>query len=135
MQIIPYLNFDGTCAEAFRFYHDCLGGELDVRKHGDQPMEGLGPEWMDRVLHARLDVGGQVLMASDTGPGEPATPAGFAVALQLADPADAERVFGALSDGGTITLPIQETPWSPRFGMFTDRYGVPWMVNCTGGEG
>lgn len=131
MQMIPYLNFDGRCAEAFRFYARVLGGRLDVQTHGDSPIaDQVPPETHDRVLHARLDVGGAVLMGSDAPPGEDVRPQDVWVSLQLDEPADAERIFAALADGGTITMAIDRTFWAERFGMLVDRFGIPWMVNA-----
>lgn len=130
MELIPYLNFDGRCAEAFRFYHSVLGGTLEVMTFRDSPMAGeLSPEWLDRVMHARLAVGEAVLMASDTPPGQYAAPQGFAVTINVEDAAEAERIFRALAEGGTITMPLEKTFWAERFGMLVDRFGVPWIVN------
>ena len=81
-----------------------------------------------KVIHARLVVGDAVLMASD-GP-EAEVRKGFAVALQVDTPADVDRLFNALSEGGTVTMPAGETFFSKRFGMLTDRFGTPWMINC-----
>jgi PhnB protein len=131
MQIVPYLNFDGTCAQAFRFYEACLGGELSIQTHGGSPIAGEVPEqWHDRVLHARLDVGDHVLMGSDTPPDYDVPPAGFSVSLQVQDPAEAERLFTALSEGGEVRMEMQKTFWAERFGMLVDRFGIPWMVNA-----
>jgi PhnB protein len=131
MQIQAYLNFDGRCREAFTFYQQVLGGQLTMETHGESPMrEQTPPQWHDRILHARLVVGDQELMGSDSPPDRHATPQGFAVSLNLADLGEAERIFAALSAGGSVQMPLQETFWANRFGMCTDRFGVPWMVNC-----
>jgi PhnB protein len=134
MQLIAYLNFDGTCAEAFQFYERCLGGKIvRMQTHADSPMaDQVTPEWGDRIIHARLVAGDAVLMGSDTPPQSPRKPHGFAVAVQTADPAEAERVFHALAEGAAVQMPIQETFWAVRFGMLVDRFGTPWMVNCEG---
>jgi PhnB protein len=134
MQIVPYLNFDGTCAEAFRRYAEILGGELSIQTHGESPIAGEVPEsWHGRVLHARLDIGDHLLMASDTPPDYDQPPAGFSVSLQIPDPAEAERIFAALAEGGEMRMEMQETFWAKRFGMCMDRWGIPWMVNCLQG--
>jgi PhnB protein len=131
MQLTPYLNFDRQCAEAFRFYHQVLGGELRVQTHGESPMkEHTPPDWHDAVLHARLETDGAVLMGSDLPPNETARPQGFAIAIGVTDPDEADRIFAGLADGATVTMPIAATFWARRFGMLTDRYGIPWMVNC-----
>ncbi|HLU24622.1 MAG TPA: VOC family protein [Longimicrobiales bacterium] len=130
MRLIPYLNFDGTCAEAFRFYERVLGGQAQIMRMGDTPMApDLPPEVHDRIMHAYLEAGGAVLMGSDTPLGQSVKPEGLAVALTTEDPAEAERIFNELADGGTITMPIQQTFWAQRFGMLVDRYGIPWLIN------
>jgi len=88
------------------------------------------PEWKDRVMHAALKVNGNVLMGADVPPDSYKQPTGFAVAIQLEDAAEAERIFGALAEKGTVTLALQQTFWAERFGMLVDRFGIPWMINC-----
>lgn len=132
MRMTPYLNFDGQCAEAFRFYERVLGGKIEaMMTHGESPIAGqVPPEWHDRILHARLTVGNQVLMGSDAPPEYYQKPQGLYVSLQIDNPADAERIFRALAENGTVTMPLQKTFWAGRFGMLIDRFGTPWMVNC-----
>lgn len=132
MKIITYLNFDGTTEEAFRFYERALGGKIVAMiPHAGTPAESfIAPEHAHRIMHARLEVGDQTLMASDTQPNNSPKPQGFAVSINVKDPDEATRIFTALSEGASITMPIQETFWSPRFGMLTDRFGIPWMLNC-----
>jgi len=133
MRFTPYLSFDRQCEEAFRFYHETLGGELThLLKNGETPYaDQLPADFQDAIMHARLVVGDAVLMGADAPPGSAAQrPAGFCVNLWLDDAAEAERVFGALSAGGNVQMPIAETFWAERFGMFIDRFGIPWMVNC-----
>lgn len=134
MRIIPYLNFDGGCREAMTFYHRVLGGEItDMIAHADFPMEGNdpSPEWQDKILHARLVVGDFELMGSDCPPDSYTPPGNMYVSLHPDTPADAERIYHALEDGAkTIEMPISEVPWAQRFGVLTDRYGIPWMINC-----
>lgn len=135
MQVNPYLNFDGQCEEAFRFYEQVLGGKIEaMMTHGESPIAGEVPsEWHDRILHARLVVGDQVLMASDSPPEYYQKPQGLYVSLHVEDPAEAERIFRALAEGGTVTMPFQKTFWAAGgFGMLTDRFGTPWMINCEG---
>jgi PhnB protein len=132
MQVNPYLLFNGTCEEAFKFYEKCLGGKIDaMMKHGGSPMEAkTPPEWLDKILHARMTVDGSALMGSDAPPTHYSKPQGYSVSISLKNPADGERIFKALSEGGTVTMPFQKTFWSPGFGMLTDRFGIPWMINC-----
>lgn len=130
MKIAPYLVFDGNCGEAFRFYHELLGGELDLMTFGDSPMADATPaEQRDRVMHVALTAGGQLLMGSDSPPGRFDRPQGIHVSLMVDGPEEAERVFKALEKGGTVTMPLEKTFWAERFGMVTDRFGIPWMVN------
>ena len=81
-------------------------------------------------MHIALKAGNSVLMGSDAPPDRFKAPQGFSVNIAVDEPADAERIFAALSDGAKIGMPIQQTFWAARFGMLVDRYGVPWMINC-----
>lgn len=131
MELSPYLNFNGQCADAFRFYQECLGGELSMQTHGDTPMKDqVPPEWRDKIIHARLVVDGMALMGSDAPPPHFAKPQGMSVSIGVADPAEGERIFKALADQGTVTMPYSKTFWAAGFGMLVDRFGTPWMVNC-----
>jgi PhnB protein len=132
MQLNAYLNFNGQCEAAFKFYEKCLGGKIDaMARFEDMPENGgVSPEWRSKIMHAQLSAGGTVLMGSDAPDDRYQTPQGFSVSLQTSDPAEADRVFNALSENGAVGLPMQETPWAFRFGMLVDRYGIPWMVNC-----
>ncbi len=135
MTIETYLMFKGDCREAFEFYHSVLGGTIEAMfPYGDSPTDAqVSDEWKSKIMHARMVIDGQAIMASDAPPGRQDTPAGFNVSLSVASVAEAERVFAGLSEGAQrITMPLGETFWAKRFGMFTDRFGVPWMVN--GGE-
>ena len=132
MQLSPYLNFNGQCEAAFKFYERVLGGKIEamITFAGTPAEEHAPPELRNKILHARLIVGGDALMGSDAPPDRHETPKGFSVSLQIDDPADAERIFHALAENGIVQLPIQETFWADRFGMLVDQFGVPWMVNC-----
>jgi PhnB protein len=129
--VSAYLLFDGRGEEAVRFYERCLGAKAEVARYAGTPAEAhVPPEWRDKVLHARLAVGGSDLMASDAPPDRYQKPQGFSVAVQTKDPAEAERVFQALSEGGRVEMPMQQTFWAARFGSLVDRFGVKWMINC-----
>lgn len=132
MRVNPYLLFNGRCQEAFTFYAECLGGKIEAMlPHAGTPAEGhVPPEWREKIRHARLSLGEDVIMGSDAPPGHFEPPKGFSVAIQLSDPAEADRIFQRLSEGATVTMPIQQTFWATRFGMLVDRFGTPWMVNC-----
>jgi PhnB protein len=128
----PYLHFNGQCEEAFNFYARCLGGKVEgLFQFGSSPAASQVPEaWRSKVMHASLKFDDQVLMGTDAPPDRYQKPQGFSVSLSIKDPAMAERVFGELSQNGTVTMPMQETFWATRFGMCVDRFGIPWMVNC-----
>ena len=132
MQLNPYLSFDGRCEAAFKFYEKVLGGKIvAMMTFGETPMKDQMPaEWHGKIAHARLTVGDAVLMGGDPPPQHYQPPKGITVTLGTVDPAEAERVFEALSEGGMVTMPIAETFWARRFGMLTDRFGIPWMINC-----
>jgi PhnB protein len=132
MELNSYLSFDGQCEAAFKFYERCLGGKIvTMMNHEDSPIADQVPaEWGKRIMHARLTVSDSVLMGSDSPPEHYQEPKGFSVALQLKVPAEADRVFHALAENGTIQMPIQQTFWATRFGMLVDRFGIPWMINC-----
>ena len=132
MQINGYLLYKGQCKEAFSFYEKVLSGKITMMStHGESPMaDKVAPEWRDKIIHARLEIDGQVIMGSDAPPQHFQQPQGFSMSIGIPTPAEGERIFQALSEGGTVQMPFQKTFWSSGFGMFTDRYGIPWMVNC-----
>jgi PhnB protein len=128
MKTTAYLNFDGNCAEAFRFYAKTFPGEgLRIMTQGDMKKDAKAPE-KDWVIHAYLKVGDADLMASDTFNMGYTKPAGMHVALNVDTPAEAERIFKALSESGQITAPMAETFFAHKFGMVVDRFGTPWMI-------
>ena len=132
MQLNPYLTFNGQCEAAFKFYEKVFGGKIEaMMTFGSSPMaEQTPPEWRNKIMHARMTVGDQVLMASDAPPDRHEAMKGIMVTLGIDDPKEAERIFRALADKGTVQMPIQETFWAARFGMLTDQFGTPWMINC-----
>ncbi|MBI3786429.1 MAG: VOC family protein [Deltaproteobacteria bacterium] len=134
MKLNPYLTLDGQCEAAFTFYAQCLGGKIEMMlTFKDAPSaENIPAHWLDKIMHARLVLGDQVLMGSDSPPQFQEPMKGFSVSLAVDEPAEAERIFQALEKGGTVRMPMQQTFWAERFGMVTDRFGVPWMINCQG---
>ncbi len=134
MQFNPHLAFSGDCEEAFRFYQKCLGGEIvTMLPHEGTPAEEQVPlEWRKKILHASLRIGEQWLMGGDAPPDRYRQPQGFAIGIQTQDPAEAERIFKTLAEGGKVVMPFQPTFWAAAFGMLTDRFRIPWMVNCEG---
>ncbi len=132
MQINPYLSFNGNCETAFKLYEKVLGGQIvAMMPHAGSPMEAhVPPEWLPKIMHARLIVGDKVLMGSDAPPDCYEPMKGISVTLGIDDPEEADRVFHALAENGTVSMPIQETFWARRFGMLVDQFGTPWMINC-----
>lgn len=134
MQLHPYLNFDGKTEEAFTFYAEAIGGTLtEIHRFAGVPGMDLPPELQQRVMHVGLQLAdGQMLMASDTMPGmggEHVVGTNVSLSLHPASKEEADRVFAALSEGGTVTMPLADQFWGDYYGMLTDRFGVQWMVN------
>jgi len=123
-----HLNFNANARDAFDLYQRTFGGELSIFTYGDSPMRDRYPDRAGNVLHARLQIGDAALMGCDV-PEDYEAPRGFRISIQLSEKAEAERIFDALKDGGEVDMPLQETFWSPLFGMLTDRYGIGWMIN------
>jgi PhnB protein len=132
MQINPYLLFNGQCAAALKFYEKCLGAKVAFKiTNGESPMAKDTPkERLDQILHARFVVGDNVLMGSDAPPERYDQPKGFSISIGIDTPEEAERIFAALSENAKVHMPISETFWAQRFGMLTDQFGIPWMINC-----
>ncbi len=134
MNFNAYLSFDGRCEEAFQFYAKVLRGNITAMfPHEGTPAEAYVPaEWKKKIMHAALQWGNGTLMGADTPMGQYSKPVGICVniAVNKGDTGEADRIFAELSEGGSVQMPIQETFWAKRFGMFTDKFGIPWMINC-----
>jgi len=132
MHVNPYLTFNGNCKEAFEFYEKAFGTKITfLMKNGDSPMADQGPAgWNDKVLHVAIKIGETMVFGSDTLPAHYRTPAGMSVSVDVKTVPEAEQIFAALSEDALITMPLQEVFWAQRFGMLTDRFGTPWMLNC-----
>jgi PhnB protein len=132
MQMNPYLTFNRQCEAAFKFYEKCLGAKIVMMMmhEGTPAAEHVPAEWRNKILHARLQIGDQVVMGSDAPPDRYEQPKGFSVSVSVDDPAEADRIFGALAEQGTVRMAIQKTFWAIRFGTLVDRFGIPWMINC-----
>jgi PhnB protein len=128
----PHLSFDGECEAAFRYYAGHLGGKIEMlMTYGASPLAAQTPtEWHGRILHATLELGDQRITGGDSFPGQYRKPAGVSVMLNIDEPAEADRIFQALAEGGAVEMPIQATFWARRFGMVTDRFGIPFVINC-----
>lgn len=127
-----YLQFDGQCAEALRWYETALGAKvIATMPYRGSPMETQAPkEWLDRVMHAELELGGTAIMACDRMPGLPPAPMqGFSLSLHAPDGAAGKALFDTLAAGGSVSMPFGPVFWGGQFGMATDRFGTPWMVS------
>jgi PhnB protein len=127
MQLDIYVNYRGTCEQAFRFYEQHLGGRITgIVRHGEQPNPALAADWKDKVLHARIEIGGTVLMGADVAATEPMRSAYLTLSLDGEE--DAERVYALLADGGEIFMKMEKTPFANRFAMLRDKFGTSWML-------
>src|SRR5262245_27570906 len=119
MQMIPYVNFNGQCEAAFKFYQQHLGAQLGpIFRYAGSPMSGdVSADWQDKIMHGSVTIGGQVLMGSDVAPNRYQTPKGISLSLNVKTVSEAEHVFRELAKGGSITVPLEKTFWAVRFGM------------------
>ena len=131
MQINPYLFYDSNCEAAFKFYEKVLGGKIEMMLRNEQAPDSMptAPGREKKIMHARISINGEILMASDAPPDRFNKPQGFAVSVTVDDPVEAERKFKALSEGGTTNMPFGKTFFSKGFGMCIDQFGITWMVN------
>ena len=132
MAIEPYLFFNGRCEDAIEFYKKALGAEvlmlMRYKESPEPPPPGtVPPGWENKIMHTSLRIGNATVMVSD-GCSEGTNFQGFSLSLSVANEAEAEHAFTALSDGGQVRMPLTKTFWSPCFGMLADRFGVGWMV-------
>jgi PhnB protein len=127
--ITPYLTFNGNCRQAMTFYKDILGGDLELMDFASSPME-VPDEAKNYIMHAILTTNSFTLMASDTMPNQAVTngnSVSLSINCQSVD--EINHLFNSLSDGGEITMPLEDTFWGARFGMLTDKFGTCWMFN------
>jgi PhnB protein len=132
MKVSPYLNFNGQCEAAFKFYEKVLGGKITFSMTwAEMPgADQFPPDSQKLIMHTALSVGDETLMGADAPPDRYQEPKGINVSLHLKSISDGERIFKALAEKGNVTMPFQQTFWSPGFGMCVDQFGIPWMVNC-----
>ncbi len=128
----PYVSFNGNCEEAFNFYKDVFGTEIQgLMRWSDNPDCGQMPaDQQNQVMHTALPIGETVLMGSDSPMGPVERGNAYNIAIGSTDLAETQRIFTGLSDGGNVTMPLQKTFWGANFGMLTDKFGVSWMINC-----
>lgn len=126
--IIPYLNFNGNAAEALAFYSTALDGKVAFQQtFGEMAPD---PAFKDKIMHATFEAGELKFMVSDCPPGVSVTAGDqLSLSLNFTDLESIEKTFAALADGGTVTMPIQDTFWGARFAMTKDKFGVHWMFN------
>ena len=135
MQVQPYLYFNGRCEEAVEFYKKAIGAEVQMLMRNaespEPPPPGMLPPGSEnKVMHVSFKVGDTVVMASDGHNSGTPDFRGFSLSLTVADAAQAQRLFAALSEGGQVQVPLGKTFWAPMFGMLTDRFGVGWMLSA-----
>jgi PhnB protein len=127
MRLDLYVNYRGTCEQAFRFYEEHLGGRITrIVRHGESPNPAVPAEWKDRILHARIEIGSTVLMGADVAQAEPMRSAYLTLSLDREE--DAERIYALLTNGGEIFMKLAPTPFANRFAMLRDRFGTSWML-------
>jgi PhnB protein len=131
-----HLVFTGQCSEAFAFYEKTFNGKIKMcMKFADAP-EGVPvpPDMKDKVMHMAMPLGGVMLMGCDAPPDRATPMGGFQISASVTEEAEAKRIYAALSEGGSVQMPLMKTFWSPLFGMCTDKFGVAWMVGLPGPE-
>lgn len=127
MRLDVYVNYRGTCEEAFRFYQEHLGGTItSMIRHATAPNPNTPPDWREKILHARLEIGGTTLMGADIPNAEPMRSS--YLTLTFDDEQEAERTYALLADGGEIFMKLGTTPFANRFAMLRDRFGTSWML-------
>jgi PhnB protein len=130
MALTAHVSYSGQCREAFRFYAQLFGGELMMLAYGDTPMAKEVPaDWAEKIVHATLSFDGCELAGSDVQQEHYRRPQGFSVLADVEGVEKARRIFTALAEGGSVAMPMQETFWSPAFGVLVDRFGIPWEIN------
>lgn len=130
MKLIPYLNFAGNTEEALNFYQKVFSGTIsDLNRFGEMcPPES---NYSDKIMHARLAFGENMLMFSDGMPGAPVDHGnGIHLSIMLNDEAEANSIFNQLAEGGNVTMPLAKQFWGAIYGQVTDKFGVSWMLNC-----
>lgn len=132
MELNPYLMFNGNCAEAFQAYARIFNGQITMMMTFGQSPEAdkIPPDWRDKIMHAHLVFARNALMGSDAPPQYREDMQGVSLSLKVDTASEAERLYSALTEGGSVQMPLGETFWAHRFAMVTDRFGIRWMINC-----
>jgi PhnB protein len=130
MKLFPYLNFKGNCEEALNFYKDALDGEiLQMGRYSDSPVN-TNEEFKNKIVHGRLKFGDALIMASDSMRDANDFNDSISLSVECETGDQLESVFTKMSEGGKVTMPLQDQFWGAKFGMLTDKFGVHWMFNC-----
>jgi PhnB protein len=132
VQLYPNLTFNGQCESAFKFYEECFHGRIVfMMTYENAPVDLQTPsDWRKKIFHATFALAGFMFAGSDAPPGQYQKPQGFVLQMNLTDPLEAERIFKALAENGTVQMPLQETFWALRFSVLVDQFGIPWLINC-----
>ena len=129
MQLTPYIMFKGNCEAALNFYSKALGGKIGhISRYSDAPENQMGMS-PDKIMHTHFEVNGNTLFMASDGPGNDSDSGMVNLSLNFNDPGSIQSAFAALSDGGTVTMPLQDTFWGATFGMLKDQFGIKWMFN------
>jgi len=131
MNLIPYLTFDGNCEQALKRYQEIFDGEIIyLQRFKDGPDMGIAEEFLNRVMHAQLQIGNIALYLSDNFPGTPlSADSRIGLNLALEDKSEQKRIFEVLSKNGKVTMPLEEQFWGDTFGSLIDEFGIPWSLN------
>jgi PhnB protein len=131
MILIPYLTFEGNCEEAINFYKEVFGGEINRISTFGESSATVPDQYKNKIMHATFTFENNTIMASDSMPDHPITFGNnFSLSIDVMQIMEMEKTFNKLAEGGTVTMPLQDTFWGARFGMLTDKFGVNWMFNC-----
>lgn len=132
MNVSFHLHFNGQCQEAFKYYEEVLGGKIGTMlSFGDSPhAENVPSEWLEKIVHANINVAGVELAGDDLQSEEYEQPKGFYILLGIETEERTKSIFDSLSKNGSILFPLQKTFWSPCYGIVVDQYGTPWKLNC-----
>jgi PhnB protein len=130
MQLVPYLIFNGNCEEALNFYKKALGGSIgQISRYADAPENQMGMD-PQKIMHTHFAVDGNIMFMASDGPSDANDSGMVSLSLNMNDIGHTQNIFNSLTEGGMVTMPLQETFWGATFGMLKDRYGIKWMLNC-----
>ena len=134
IELVPYLQFQGNCEEALNFYKDVFDGQIEIASRYDNPAMNAPDDFKNKILHARFMFGRFTMFASDVMPKKKneALRSNISISLGLHDEELAKDIFERLSSGGEINIPFKKQFWGDWHGNFSDRFGIHWMVNCSG---